>query len=183
MGSGPKINPPTTDEVLKRVDSLVQQNERLEKQNHELINEISVMRRALADQSHASAADATGRTAEPTIAKETLPNESLPSPNRTLPTTASVTESIVSTSNSSASAEVQTSNAAADQEQRKWWGPYTPNLGYKIANTEYGDMKLSIYSYVRYLNQRNLQPTYTNDFGVTSKPATAPGRPNQQGAD
>ena len=27
---------------------------------------------------------------------------------------------------------------------------------------------LSIYSYVRYLNQKNLAPTYTNYFGVTS---------------
>jgi hypothetical protein len=54
------------------------------------------------------------------------------------------------------------------QEQPKTWGAYTPNLGYKVANTELGDMSISIYSYVRYLNQKNLAPTYTNYFGVTS---------------
>ena len=50
----------------------------------------------------------------------------------------------------------------------KTWGAYTPNFGYKVANTERGDMSISIYSYVRYLNQKNLAPTYTNYFGVTS---------------
>ena len=54
------------------------------------------------------------------------------------------------------------------QDEPKTWGSYTPNFGYKVANTELGDMNISIYSYVRYLNQKNLAPTYTNYFGVTS---------------
>jgi hypothetical protein len=54
------------------------------------------------------------------------------------------------------------------QDAPKIWGAYTPNFGYKVANTELGDMSVSIYSYVRYLNQKNLAPTYTNYFGVTS---------------
>jgi hypothetical protein len=54
------------------------------------------------------------------------------------------------------------------QDAPKTWGAYTPNFGYKVANTELGDMNVSIYSYVRYLNQKNLAPTYTNYFGVTS---------------
>jgi hypothetical protein len=54
------------------------------------------------------------------------------------------------------------------QDAPKTWGAYTPNFGYKVANTELGDMNISIYSYVRYLNQKNLAPTYTNYFGVTS---------------
>jgi hypothetical protein len=57
---------------------------------------------------------------------------------------------------------------ASGEEAPKTWGSYTPNLGYKVANTELGDMSISIYSYVRYLNQKNLAPTYTNYFGVTS---------------
>ena len=54
------------------------------------------------------------------------------------------------------------------QDTPKTWGAYTPNFGYKVANTEFGDMSVSIYSYVRYLNQKNLAPTYTNYFGMTS---------------
>ena len=54
------------------------------------------------------------------------------------------------------------------QDAPKTWGAYTPNFGYKVANTELGDMSISIYTYAKYLNQKNLAPTYTNYFGVTS---------------
>ena len=49
----------------------------------------------------------------------------------------------------------------------KFDGRYTPNLGFKVVNTEYGDMNVSIYTYVRYLNQLGLDPTYTDSSGVT----------------
>ena len=45
------------------------------------------------------------------------------------------------------------------------YGRYTPNLGYKLANTEYGDMSVSIYTYARYLNQLGLNSSYTDAFG------------------
>lgn len=54
---------------------------------------------------------------------------------------------------------------AKSQQEDKKWGKYTPNLGYKVADTEYGDMSISIYTYARYLNQRNLDPTYMDAFG------------------
>jgi hypothetical protein len=158
VGSNTKTNPPTTDEMLKKVDSLVQQNEQLEKQNHDLIDVISSMRRMLAEQSHASEADA----------KKIPLDESGSSPNRISPLTATMVESINSISSSSASSGTETANAGAGQEERKKWATYTPNFGFKIANTEYGDVNLSIYSYARYLNQRALAPTYTNAFGVTT---------------
>src|SRR4051812_35209794 len=47
-------------------------------------------------------------------------------------------------------------------------GKYTPNFGYRVAFTEFGDVNISILAYVRYLNQRNLDPTYTNASGATS---------------
>ena len=47
----------------------------------------------------------------------------------------------------------------------KFDGRYTPNLGFKVVNTEYGDMNVSIYTYVRYLNQLGLDSTYTDSFG------------------
>ncbi len=173
VGSDTKSNLPTTDEVLKRVDSLVQQNEQLEKQNHELINVISAMRRALAEQSHSSEADA----------KEIPPDESGTSPNRISPMTAAMVESINSISSSSASAGMETTNAAAGQEERKRWATYTPNFGYKIANTEYGDVNLSIYSYARYLNQRALAANLHECIRQHHKPSTAPGLPTAEGAD
>ena len=47
------------------------------------------------------------------------------------------------------------------------WGTYTPNRGFKLAETDQGDLSLSIYSYVRYLNQKDLESSYVNAFGNT----------------
>ena len=47
------------------------------------------------------------------------------------------------------------------------WGTYTPNFGFKVVDTDKGDMSISIYSYVRYLNQKSLDPSYINAFGNT----------------
>jgi len=48
------------------------------------------------------------------------------------------------------------------------WGTYTDFLGFKVANTNRGDMNIAVYTYVRYLNQLGTQATYTNAFGQTS---------------
>ena len=53
----------------------------------------------------------------------------------------------------------------ASQEEPYKWGAYAPNLGFKVANTDYGDLSVSIYSYARYLNQLGLDPHYTDAFG------------------
>jgi hypothetical protein len=45
------------------------------------------------------------------------------------------------------------------------WGNYTDFLGFKVANTDKGDMNIAVYTYVRYLNQKGLDPTYTDAFG------------------
>ena len=54
-----------------------------------------------------------------------------------------------------------------DDDDQKFYGRYTPNLGFKLVNTEYGDMNVSIYTYVRYLNQLGLDDNYTDAFGNT----------------
>jgi hypothetical protein len=55
--------------------------------------------------------------------------------------------------------------AKQDSDDKNLDGKYTPNLGYRLANTEYGDLNVSIYTYVRYLNQRALDSQYTDAFG------------------
>ena len=163
--SGLNGDPPTTAEVLKQLDLLVQQNQQLEKQNRELMDVISAMRHQLAEQSHASQVVAR----EDTIANETRSDVSHPSPDQLSSTTAPVVGAIKPTSAPQPVEGRRTTDADAGQDTSKtMWGRYTPNLGYKLANTEYGDVSLSIYSYARYLNQRNLEPTYTNAFGVTT---------------
>jgi hypothetical protein len=133
-------------EILKQVDLLVQQNAELEKQNRALMSEIGSLRQALAKQLDETAAK------EPAVTEEiALSTSESPGPPP---------EGISSTPSARTS--------AAQEEQKTWWSPYTPNQGFKFANTEYGDASLSVYAYARYLNQRALEPTYTNAFGVTS---------------
>ena len=56
---------------------------------------------------------------------------------------------------------------ASEADAAASYGRYTPNLGYKLANTEYGDLSVSIYTYARYLNQLGLNSNYTDSFGIT----------------
>jgi len=66
-----------------------------------------------------------------------------------------------------ASPEAVDETPKQDDDGNKFDGKYTPNLGFKVVNTEYGDMNVSIYTYVRYLNQLGLDPTYTDAFANT----------------
>jgi len=63
----------------------------------------------------------------------------------------------------------ETPNNAKSQDDagNKFDGRYTPNLGFRLANTEYGDLNVSIYTYVRYLNQLGLNDSYMDAFGNT----------------
>ena len=70
------------------------------------------------------------------------------------------------TPNSESPAPVEAKPTGQDDDD-KFDGRYTPNLGFRVVNTEYGDMNVSIYTYVRYLNQLGLDPTYTDSFGNT----------------
>ena len=145
--SGVGSPPRNTSELLKSVDLLVQQNAELEKQNRALMSEINSLRQVLAKQ-----LDET-TIKEPVVAKDELASSS--------------GESAGLPAEGVASAPPPRSSAAKD-DKPTWWSPYTPNQGFKFANTEYGDASLSVYTYARYLNQRALEPTYTNAFGVTS---------------
>jgi hypothetical protein len=137
-----------TAALLKKVDQLVEQNVQLEKQNRELIEEIGALRQAVAK-----------KPSETTQGLERAVLESVP------PETSS--SSVAGPSITGRQSNATT--LAANPEEQKTWGTYTPNFGFKIANTEYGDASLSIYTYARYLNQLGLQSTYTNAFGVTTQ--------------
>jgi hypothetical protein len=44
---------------------------------------------------------------------------------------------------------------------------YIPNAGFRLIEGDKGEIYLRIFSYVRYLNQKGLDPTYTDFFGNT----------------
>jgi len=135
------------DQLIQQNGKLMQQNAELEKQNNALMAEIGSLRHALAKQ------------LDVTVSKETTAKEEVAS---------SSSEAEMASAEGGVSSAPPTHASAAAQEEKPWWSPYTPNQGFKFANTEFGDSSISIYSYARYLNQRALEPTYTNAFGVTS---------------
>jgi len=45
---------------------------------------------------------------------------------------------------------------------------YTPNRGFRLAESDKGTLNLRIFAYIRYLNQLGLDSTYTDAFGNTS---------------
>jgi hypothetical protein len=50
----------------------------------------------------------------------------------------------------------------------KRFGRYSPTQGFKVADTEHGDLNIRVFTYVRYLNQKGFDESYTNAFGQTS---------------
>jgi len=44
---------------------------------------------------------------------------------------------------------------------------YTPTAGFKVVDAERGDLNIRVFSYVQYLNQSEIDPSYTNAFGQT----------------
>ncbi|MFY9732688.1 MAG: bZIP transcription factor [Candidatus Acidiferrales bacterium] len=141
-----------TSEVLKKVDQLVQQNEQLEKQNQDLVAEIKSLRQILAKQDGVATNPPAGN-----LAPDTNANRSTEEPTRDNP---SQKQSVSSEQRANTADE-----EFAAQEEPSKWGTYTPNAGFKVADTEHGDLSVSIYTYGRYLNQLGLAATYTDAFG------------------
>lgn len=149
-------------ELVNKLDQLLQQNQKLEdharqveEQNRKLLDEIREIRAKLAGQP--AVAQEPAKTSDdketPVSIKETIPNTAV--------------EPTQTDEESQDATTVSAVQQEKPDENRKW-GAYTPNLGYKLANTEYGDLSVSIYTYTRYLNQRLLDATYTNSFGTAT---------------
>lgn len=47
------------------------------------------------------------------------------------------------------------------------WGAFEPGRGFVLARTELGEVDFGVFSYVRYLNQKGLDETFTDSFGRT----------------
>jgi len=155
-------------ELVKKLDQLLQQNQNLEdqahlveEQNRRLRDEIREIREKLASQPVAG----TQPSAEPLTEKPT-PDASNKTPY-VKPASIALTQPVPLDRGLADAASLSVSQEQKPEENKKW-GRYTPNLGFKLADTEHGDLSVSIYTYTRYLNQRLLDATYTNKFGTTT---------------
>jgi hypothetical protein len=57
--------------------------------------------------------------------------------------------------------------ATGEGEAKKKGPAYIPNLGFRLYEGEKGQIYMRLFSYVRYLNQKGLDPSYTDYFGNT----------------
>ena len=57
---------------------------------------------------------------------------------------------------------------APPDSSAKPFGGYEPGSGFKIASTPQGELNVRVFTYIRYLNQKGLDPLYTDSFGDTS---------------
>lgn len=159
-----------TIDALKAIDQLTEQNRQLEKQNQQLMEQIAILRRALAAQQPLAHQEAEQPAAPPapglsTVTAQSTALESSPTGSTSQAYRAAWPSRTGEVRNAAASVSV---TQEEKPEENKKWGTYTPNLGFKVVNTERGDLSISIYTYTRYLNQRLLDATYTNAFGTTT---------------
>jgi hypothetical protein len=61
----------------------------------------------------------------------------------------------------------QPAETTEKQEGKKKGIEYIPNAGFRLFEREKGEMYVRLFSYVRYLNQKGLDPSYTDAFGHT----------------
>ncbi len=153
-------------ELVNKLDQLLQQNQKLEnqarqveEQNHRLLDEIREIREKLASQPVADA-----QTPSQTLTDKPTPG---PATGYAKPASVALTQPAPPDRGLADAASPSVSQEQKPEENKKW-GTYTPNLGFKVAETEHGDLSISIYTYARYLNQRLLDGTYTNAFGTTT---------------
>jgi hypothetical protein len=153
-----RTNGQSTTEALRKIDQLVEQNGQLEKQNRELVEhngQVEKQNRELMDQIESLRHSLGGQATEPPPAEQ---KETEPVPG---------TEPAMEGSQEGEVPEELLTVSHKPDEHKKF-GTYTPNFGFTVADTDHGSMNISIFSYVRYLNQLGLDSTYTNSFGNVS---------------
>jgi hypothetical protein len=153
-------------QLVDKLDKLVRQNQKLEEQaqqmaeqNHQLLDEIRELRRKLAGET------STGE--EPEAPQRSDAAKAFVKDARLVSDQMIAAQASQDGATPEVAVTLSTVQEGAPQEkkEKKTWGKYTPNLGFKVANTEYGDLSISIYTYARYLNQLALAPNYINGFG------------------
>jgi len=153
---------PSTETLEQRMQRLEQRQQQLEQELREKDAEIQALKKQ-------QGAPSAGAPAKPQPAVVAAPRPSAPTPSAApagpgavAPGTAIAIAEATSEESGSGLDNPQPLAGAPPPEK---WGNYTDFLGFQVANTDKGSMNVAIYTYVRYLNQKGLDPTYTDAFG------------------
>jgi hypothetical protein len=159
--------PPAPASGAQSSDALDQRMQRLEQRQQQLEQELKQKDAEIQALKKQQSATATGPSAQPAAAA-TPPPSPIPGAGAgaAAPGTAAAIE--VATSEETG-AGMDNPGAQAGAKPPEKWGNYTDFLGFKVANTDKGDMNVALYTYLRYLNQKGLDPTYTDAFGNVKK--------------
>jgi hypothetical protein len=147
-GAPQQSNSKDLADALRRID-------RLEEQNRELMDQIRGLRRDLLGQAENSPSQqkevADSRPSSQSAQHNEEQNPILSDP----------------TMDGSQEGEPEVIGEVSYPKEHKKFGTYTPTFGFTVADTEAGSLNVSVYTYFRYLNQMDLDSTYTNAFGGT----------------
>jgi len=142
-------------DLLNKLDQLVEKNQQLEKQNQELVNQINELRQFLAQQTSAS----------PTSSKD----GSTASAN-----SMAAQQNTAKQQNAQQNGQASTLDQDNDDKTRlpqaspgnpAIFGEFNPGRGFTVGKGEYGELNLSGYMAVRYLNQLPADQSATDHLG------------------
>ncbi len=144
-------------------ESLDQRMQRLEQRQQQLEQELKAKDAEIQALKKQQATTAAAPSTQPAVAAAPPPS---PTPAAAAGAAAPGTAAAVARATSEESGSgLDKPTAAPGNVYPEKWGDYQDFFGFHVANTDKGDMRVAIYSYVRYLNQKGLDPTYTDAFG------------------
>lgn len=166
-----------TANELKKLNELVEQNVKLEKQNRELMEQIESLRRLLTRQAARVETTTHSGGESATNASGVMPD------TRTERVAGAVdSRSDGSGSNEAVGTQPTTASPKADQQAPKaiqdapsgqeygrntTWNLYEPGKGFDVAKTSYGSLNISGYLVARYLNQLPPSQSFVDHNGQT----------------
>lgn len=143
-------------DALKKIDQLVQQNEQLDKQNRDLLAEIESLRQLLAQQTSVpSTSSSSGSTAS---ANSAVGSANSANKQTAQPSDPNSTLAQGNNDDKSLLPEASSGNNAI-------FGEFNPGRGFTVGRGEYGELNLSGYMAVRYLNQLPSEQSGTDHLG------------------
>jgi hypothetical protein len=145
-------------DTQQRLQRLEQSQEALQRQLQENAAEIEALKKQMA----AGVSPATPQPGAPAVAAGAPPGAAPTPPAAAAGAAAAIA---VATSEVSGSG-LDKPTAPPSNNYPEKWGDYQDFFGFHVANTDKGDMRVAIYTYVRYLNQKGLDPSYTDAFGM-----------------
>jgi hypothetical protein len=171
-------------DTLRTIDQLVEQNKKLEEQNQALINQLQKLRAVIANQADATPEATSGPTkaapaskasdspfgANATHAGDDVGNNKISTTtNNAQPPEPSMPTQQLSTAQGSGQSQSRPDDKTrlpeASEGNPAIFGEFNPGRGFTVAQGELGDLNLSGYMAVRYLNQFPAVQSATDHLG------------------